>query len=229
MLCNATLEIMLLRFTMLGILLFSAMISPSKTARDGSAVGSIQADTNIVKKDFRILFLGNSLTYTNDLPDLVRKEALQRGLKIRADMIALPDYAIIDHWVDGKARERIETGKYDFVIVQQGPSSLEPGKQLLIEGGRKFSELCSKNNARLCYFMVWPSIHNYASFGAVIRNHEEAARVNGALLCPVGQVWKFYIDTTGSYEYYGPDGFHPSVKGSQVAAQVIVTSLIGDK
>ena len=209
--------------------MLSLLLQPPEHANIFSVVDRAPAGTKIVKNDFRLLFLGNSLTYTNDLPGLVRQKALERGLKIRTDMIALPDYAIIDHWIDGKARERIESQKYDFVIVQQGPSSLEQGKQLLIDGGRKFSELCSKNNARLCYYMVWPAREHYASFGAVIRNHEEAARLNGALLCPVGKVWQSYIDTTGKYDYYGPDGFHPSVKGSEVAAEVIVESLFGQK
>jgi len=183
----------------------------------------------VAKKDFRLLFLGNSLTYTNDLPGLVKEKALQRGWKIRADVIALPNYAIIDHWVDGKAKDKIATGKYDFVIVQQGPSSQPLGRQLLIEGGRKFAELCREKGARLCYFMVWPSVEHFSTFDALISNHEEAASINGALLFPVGKVWKAYIDTTGQYDYYGKDGFHPSEKGSSVAAEVIVDCLFGSK
>ena len=42
-------------------------------------------------------------------------------------------------------------------------------------------------------------------------------------------VWKSYIDKTQNFEYYSTDGFHPSKKGSQVAAQVIVKTLFADK
>ena len=68
--------------------------------------------------------------------------------------------------------------------------------------------------------MVWPSLKYYQTFDGVIKNHQDAASINNAILCPVGQVWKEYFDTTNSFDYYGPDGFHPSMKGSQVAADV---------
>jgi hypothetical protein len=82
-----------------------------------------------------------------------------------------------------------------------------------------------KNNAKLVYFMVWPPINHQESFEGVIKNHEDAANINKAILCPVGKVWKSYLDTTGNFDYYGIDGFHTSKKGSEVAARVIVNTL----
>jgi len=41
------------------------------------------------------------------------------------------------------------------------------------------------------------------------------------MLCPVGLIWKNYQDRTGDFSYYGPDDFHPSLAGSQLAADVI--------
>lgn len=73
--------------------------------------------------------------------------------------------------------------------------------------------------------MVWPPINHQERFEGVIKNHEDAAVINQAILCPVGEVWKSYFDTTGNFDYYGIDGFHPSKKGSEVAAKVIVDTL----
>ena len=55
----------------------------------------------------------------------------------------------------------------------------------------------------------------------------DAATLNKAVLCPVGELWKAHFDTTGDFAYYGPDGFHPSEQGSRVAAEVIYRSLPG--
>ncbi len=74
--------------------------------------------------------------------------------------------------------------------------------------------------------MVWPSLKNYHTFDGVIKNHEDAASTNNSILLPVGRIWKNYIDSTNNNEYYGPDGFHPSLEGSQVAAEVILDNLI---
>lgn len=176
--------------------------------------------------DFNILFIGNSLTYTNDLPALVKNSArLRRGINIGIKMIAFPNYAILDHWSDGKVQAQIASGKYNFVIIQQGPSSQAFGRQVLIEYGEKYSDLCKKHDAKLGYFMVWPALANYQTFEGVIKNHQDAALINKAILCPVGEVWKEHFDATGNFDYYDSDNFHPSLKGSQVAAKVIVETL----
>ena len=73
--------------------------------------------------------------------------------------------------------------------------------------------------------MVWPSLNYFGSFDQVIANYAEAAIANEAILCPVGKVWKEYIAQSGDLSFYSADGFHPSQKGSLVAAQVIVDTL----
>ncbi len=195
-----------------------------------SAYSECPSDFNerISNTDFKILFIGNSLTYTNNLPELVRHKAKLRGIFIRTKMIAFPNYAIGDHWNDGKVQKQIASKKYDFVIIQQGPSSQPDGKKMLIEYGEKYSALCRNNNVKLSYFMVWSSKTYFNTFKGVINNYREAAKINDAILCPVGEVWKEYFERTNNYDYYGSDGFHPSPKGSQVAADVIVEYLFSE-
>lgn len=191
-----------------------------------SSSSQSELNTDTSNKKISILFIGNSLTYTNNLPNLVKKNAKQKGVKIHVKMIALPDYAIIDHWNDGKVKKLIESKKFDFVIIQQGPSSQDEGREMLFKHGKIYSDLCKLNDAKLCYFMVWPSLKYYHTFDGVIKNYSEAAVTNNAILFPVGKVWKDYIDSTNSFEYYSADGFHPSLKGSQVAAEIIVNQLL---
>ena len=95
------------------------------------------------QKTYYLLFVGNSLTYTNDLPALVRKEAKKQGVKVRTKMLASPNYALVDHWFQGEVQKYIQTGKFDFVIMQQGPSSQADGKRMLLSSGSQFSKLCN--------------------------------------------------------------------------------------
>jgi len=178
------------------------------------------------KTGMRVLFIGNSLTYTNNLPQLVKENARLKGIEIETKMVAFPNYAIEDHWNDGEVQKLIASRHYDFVILQQGPSSQRDGREMLINYGKKYKNLCKSKDVQLCYFMVWPSLRYYHTFDAVIKNHNDAASINNAILLPVGQVWKDYIDTTSSNAYYSSDGFHPTLKGSQVAAEVIVEHLL---
>ena len=175
-----------------------------------------------------ILFIGNSLTYTNNLPKLVEKQAKFQGIKVKTKMVAYPNFAIEDHWKNGNVQNLITSKKYDYVIIQQGPSSQQNGREMLIEYGKKYSNLCQLNNAKLCYFMVWPSLSYYHTFDDVIKNYTDAAAINNTILLPVGQVWKTYFDSTNNFNYYGSDGFHPSLLGSEVAAKVIVEYLFSE-
>lgn len=179
-------------------------------------------------QDAKILFVGNSLTYTNDLPYIVKKEAASRGIKIKTKMLAFPNYAIVDHWNEGEVQRLIRNGKFDYVVIQQGPSSQREGRKMLFESGAMLKKLCSQSDVELVYFMVWPSRTYYNTFDGVIKNHREAAKENEAILCPVGEVWKAHFDQTNDYSYYGPDGFHPSLRGSQVAAETIVNTLFNE-
>ncbi len=198
---------------------------PTTDENPDTSTGDEDTTDEFPDTDFNILFVGNSLTYSNDLPKLVKERAQIRGFDIGTKMLAYPNYAILDHWSDGKVQEEIASKQYDFVVIQQGPSSQAFGRQVLIEYGEKYGNLCGENGAELCYFMVWPSRTYYHTFDDVILNHQDAAEINNAILCPVGEVWKEHFDTTNNFDYYGPDSFHPSLKGSQVAANVIVESL----
>ena len=75
-------------------------------------------------------------------------------------------------------------------------------------------------------FIENPPDSNYENFNGVINNYTDAANSTNSILCPVGKIWKEYCDKTNDYSYYGPDQFHPSLKGSEITAEVIVKSLL---
>ena len=162
-----------------------------------------QLQSQSKNSEINILFVGNSLTYTNNLPLLVKKQAKKHGVNINTKMVVKPNYALPDHWDEGKVQKLITTKAYKFVIVQQGPSSSVEGKKMLIEYGQKYDAICKENGVKLVYFMVWPSLNYYHTFEGVIKNHLTAAEINKAILCPVGEIWKKHFDTTNTYDYYG--------------------------
>ena len=205
--------------------LLKEIILTQKVKKINGLEDSNQEKDSINEVEYSLLFVGNSLTYSNNLPKLVEKNARARGIIVKTKMLAYANYAIVDHWADGEVQELVKTKEYDFVIIQQGPSSQQNGYDMLVNSGRLYSDLCKANDAKLAYFMVWPSRAYYHTFDGVIANYTAGAKANDAILSPVGRVWKDHFDNTGDFSYYGPDQFHPSLKGSLVAAEVIVDSL----
>ncbi|HEV7780694.1 MAG TPA: hypothetical protein VGO58_05485 [Chitinophagaceae bacterium] len=194
----------------------------------GLITGACQKEagsTPVTKTGKSILFVGNSLTYTNDLPVIVTTLARSKGIEVTTTTLAKPAYALEDHWNDGQMQQLIKDNKYDFVIVQQGPSSQADGRAMLLDYGQRIKDICNPQGTKLVFFMVWPAQVNLHTFDGVIRNYTDAAVATGSLLCAVGTEWKRYFSETNDYSYYGPDAFHPSLKGSEVAAGIIVSTL----
>src|SRR4051812_34987541 len=59
--------------------------------------GASAATEPLAPGGYHVLFIGNSLTYTNDLPGSVAAIAAMAGDTIRTRTIAGPDMALIDH------------------------------------------------------------------------------------------------------------------------------------
>jgi hypothetical protein len=173
----------------------------------------------------RVLFVGNSLTYFNNLPEIVRKVAASDGRKLTVESIAYPDYALLDHLAEGKVQKKLESGKYDFLVVQQGPSSQVDGKEWLLNAGFILSPLCKKYGIDLIFYMVWPARNRMQDFPAIYRHYKLAADTTQSIFSPAGQAWLEAWNRSPGLALYGVDNFHPSYNGSLLAAMVIYGSI----
>src|SRR5262245_16354271 len=123
----------------------------------------------------RILFIGNSLTYSNDLPAMVCGLARAAARNAVRASVAKPDYSIEDHWNEGDARRAIARG-WDVVVLQQGPSALPESRVLLVEYTKRFDAEIRKAGARTALYMVWPSRQRRGDFDGVSQSYRAAAR-----------------------------------------------------
>jgi hypothetical protein len=175
----------------------------------------------------RILFVGNSLTYANDLPATVCALARAAGQRVVCESVAKPDYSLEDHWNEHEARSAIARG-WDFVVLQQGPSALPESRRLLIAYAKRFDAEIRKAGARTALYMVWPSRTRRADFSGVSQSYAAAAKEVKGLLMPAGDAWRAAWAIDSNLPLYGPDGFHPSASGSYLAALVIYRQLFGE-
>jgi hypothetical protein len=175
----------------------------------------------------RILFIGNSLTYANDLPGMVCTLARAAGRKVVCESVAKPDYGLEEHWNDREARQAIARG-WDVVVLQQGPSALPESRRLLVAYAKRFDAEIRKAGARTALYMVWPSQSRRGDFNGVSQSYTAAAKAVNGLLLPAGDAWRAAWAIDATLPLYGPDGFHPSPAGSYLAALVIYEQLFGE-
>ena len=175
----------------------------------------------------RVLFIGNSLTYYNDLPGTLSALALTTGDTLRAGAVAYPDYALIDHLREGNAIRAIESDDWNFVVLQQGPSSVQINRDSLIDMTRVFDATIRRAGAKTALFSVWPQTIHSATFPRAIESYRlAAAGVNGVYL-PVGAAWLTTLTQDATLPLYSNDGLHPSELGTYLAALVMYERFTG--
>lgn len=178
--------------------------------------------------DLKILFIGNSLTYANDLPALVQR--LGRSDPTRAvvvSSVAYGDYSLEDHWNRGDAQRAIAGARWDLVVLQQGPSALPASRDLLIDYVRRFAVEIRRVGARPAVYMVWPPLSRAAEWDAVTASHVAAADTSGALLLPAGEALRAVRTADAGVPLFESDGFHPAPAGSWGVALVIYAAAAG--
>jgi hypothetical protein len=173
-----------------------------------------------------VFFVGNSLTYYNDMPFMIAAFAEAEGQeRLVIGSLLIPDYSLEDLWRDGRAQDQLLQGGWDVVVLQQGPSSTIENQAHLQEWSGRWADLANSVGARPALYMVWPESSRQEAFDDVSQSYRDAAAAADALLFPVGEAWRAAWRMDPSAPLYGPDGFHPSIEGSYLAALVMYQQL----
>ncbi|MEM7289612.1 MAG: DUF4886 domain-containing protein, partial [Pseudomonadota bacterium] len=157
----------------------------------------------------RVLFVGNSLTFQNDMPSLVSKLAGSKGIFVVHDTVAAGGAKLSDHASNPKLADKIRETNWDFVVFQE--QSQMPGFpeiQLEAEVYPFAKELADTvrslaPGAKTVFYMTMahkkgdqnnstniPEVSTYAGMQDRVNDtYVTLARRNRAKLAPVGRVW----------------------------------------
>lgn len=174
--------------------------------------------------DHSILFVGNSLTYTNDLPGMVITLARMVGdTKLQAASVANPDFALEDHWNQGQVPALLRERRWQHVVMQQGSSALPASQAHLKYWTERFAPLVRESGAEPVLLGVWPQQNRLFDFPNVAMSYTNAAAAVDGLYAPAGDAWTRYGDYNALYS----DGLHPSPRGTYLAALVVLQRVRG--
>jgi hypothetical protein len=200
-----------------------ALAIAGSAASCGSTAGEPAPDPTL-----RILFIGNSLTYANDLPGLV--QGLGRSdpsREVVVSSVASGGYSLEDHWNRGDAQRAIAGARWDFVVLQQGPSALPESRVLLVDYVERFAGEIRKVGGRPAIYMVWPPMSSAADWDAVTASYTAAAEAVNGLLLPAGEALRAVRADNPAILLFEGDEFHPSPAGSYGVALVIYARAAG--
>lgn len=174
-----------------------------------------------------VLFIGNSYTYVNDLPGIVQALADSAGGEhLAVETVAEPDYALVDHLADGTAQREIAKRGWTFVVLQQGPSSVDVNRDTLRLATRSFAPLIAAAGAKPALFSAWPTMGRRVDFPRAIESYKLAAADVGGVFLPVASAWLAAWERDSTLALYDFDGLHASQLGSYLSALVIYGRLM---
>lgn len=190
------------------------------------STGQTPPERQIADAELRVLFVGNSLTYVNDLPGMVAAFAAADGRSFAQGSVAFPSFSLEDHWYGGIA-DVIAVEAADVVVLQQGPSSLPANQVYLREWTERLAPGIRDAGGTPALLMVWPEEARLDAFDAVRDSYAGAAEAVAGIFIPAGQTWRAGWTVDPELDFYGPDRFHPSVLGTYAAALTVYAVLYG--
>lgn len=194
-------------------------------------------------KTKRVLFLGNSYTYVNDLPKMLTDMAKSTGDTLIYDINAPGGHSIGNHSLNTVSIGKIMLGNWDFVVLQGQSYELANTNPEIspLPYARKLDSIINKYNdcVETVYYMTWgrkygdaascpsiPYLCTYEKMDSVIhRNYMWLTDTTDAIVSPAGAVWRSIRKSYPLIDLYQSDESHPSVAGTYAAACAFYATL----
>ncbi len=173
-----------------------------------------------MSSEFRVLFVGNSYTTRNDMPTLVARllEASMPGMRVKADVLAFGGASLAAHWNRGEVQKRLAGQTWNAVVLQDQSTRPLRALRSMQEYVRRFVDEIQAAGARPYLYMTWARKDDPASQAKIVQAFQGLAELTGASVIPVGLAWDQFRNLRPAIDLYEPDGSHPTMIGSYLAA-----------
>lgn len=176
----------------------------------------------------KVLFIGNSHTYFNDMPRLFARMA-EKTTGAMPDTVMLAYGGCDLAWHRGEylaLRYNLMYGGFDYCVFQQAAHPYPPAEETMRDGAA-IADLCIRCGVKPVVFTTWAEKVKQYNQEKMTRTCRELARATGALLAPIGEVWEQIVKNEPDIDLYYTDGEHASVYGDFLCAAVLCRAVTG--
>ncbi len=227
--------------TTLSILLIVLLSLTAANCNIGS--DSKKKDQEPTEDTLKILFIGNSLTRTNDMPLMMEEMAQKAGKDIFVDMRTVGGSTLLFHSSDSLSLQKIRERKWDYVVLQSNANTAFPELyQKEIDMFNTMIAIIKENHAdtKIVYFLITgrqmgvtfegPNgeeiYYTYAELQEkIITGSLHVAKAVNAIIAPVGAAWLHVLQENPEFTLHSLDGIHPALRGSYLGACVFYATL----
>ncbi len=182
----------------------------------------------------RILMLGNSFIFTNDLPSMLASltgaevVAHTRGGARQAEQLNPKTQ------MGARTRKALEEEKWDYVILQEMSNAPAMTKDKFLETAAALCHKIYENGATPVFYATWAYQKGSDKMNSMPFDYDEmyrlmyaayheAAKQNHALIADVGQA---FYEESEKRNLYAEDGCHPNMAGTELAAKILADVLM---
>lgn len=178
----------------------------------------------------RVLFIGNSHTYFNDMPALFASMCEQlSGEMPEVTMLAYSGRSLQWHCEEYFAmRFALLYGNYDYCVVQERAHPF-PQEEETVSGAERIFSLCRKAGAKPVVFMPWAKKEEPEMLKMIAKICRKLTAEHDALLLPAGELFRNVQLQYPEIELYWEDGGHASPYGDYLVAAALAGLLTGCK
>ena len=192
-----------------------------------------------------VLFIGNSYTYYNNLPDLVNEIALSFGDTLMHESSTPGGSNFNAHSTNAQTLNKINQKQWDYVVLQAQSQELSFSPFQVASDSYPYAEIlvdsifANSSCTEPLFFMTWgrkygdqsncqfyPPVCTYLGMQQRLReNYLDMSFLHNASCSPVGMAWKKFIEIDSTLNLYSSDNSHPSIYGSYLAACTFYSSI----
>lgn len=187
----------------------------------------------------RVLFIGDSYTYVNDLPTTFADLAWSAGYRVDAVTLANGGESLAGHVADPATSSTIRSGSWNWVVLQdqsEDPAVASYRASEMDPAVAELAQLIRNSGATPLLFLTWGHESGWSAAGldsyvamqdAVDQGYLAIASELAIPIAPVGDAWQALVDHQADTGLWQSDGVHPTVRGTYLAACVFFESIFG--
>ena len=177
----------------------------------------------------KVLFLGNSHTYYNDMPLLFQEICRDRGKEVEVRMIAQSGVTYrwhLNHMIE--LRFELMYGGYDFLVMQQAAHGAPPTKEETHRDGHEIAEMARRFGTVPIQTVPWAEKKFPEHQAGMYEIFESFAEKENIRLNPVGRIFEEVSRSHPEINMYWTDGEHASPYGTYATALCAYAAIFGE-
>lgn len=188
----------------------------------------------------KVLFIGNSYTHMNAMPNIFEKIAKSKGADVLVEMSAKSNHTFKMHSERKDMYESIRKEKWDYIVLQGFSREMSYDKNHIDSLSTPyFDQIIDsiyKNNpcTNVMLYMTWgyengfserEEVNTYDKMtNQITKGYSYFSEKYDIAIAPVGHVWR-EIRSSSDMHLYQPDHQHPTYSGSYITACTFFSSI----